>query len=371
MEEIPIFDVSGVVAVLNQTLEYALPIVTVVGELDSFKVAKSKWIYADLKDDYAKIRLFGTVYMLPGPLEDGMLVEVTGQPRIHPLYGFSLNIQSIKPVGEGSIKKAAHLLAQKLEAEGLFDESRKRSVPYPPERVGLVTSVESAAYADFIKILEARWQGVDIEVYDSQVQGDAAIETIVAGIQYFNQSHTPPDVLVLIRGGGSIDDLSVFSTEPVVRAVAASRVPTCVAIGHEIDVSLAELAADLRASTPSNAAELLFPDRREVSIRYRFKRERLEEMLQARIDTRLLDIKALKTELVTMVESVIDRKLQSIDHARTVFEAVHPKATLRRGFALVQSDSGKLISSHAQLAVGDDLRLTFSDGTAEARIEKL
>ena len=128
---------------MNQTLEYAYPNVVIVGELANFKVSKNKWIYFDLKDEFASVRFFGTVYVLPGPLEDGMLMEVRGNPRLHPQFGFSVNVQSMRPVGKGSIKKAANLLEAKLRSEGLFDESRKRLLPHPPQTIGLITSKES------------------------------------------------------------------------------------------------------------------------------------------------------------------------------------------------------------------------------------
>jgi exodeoxyribonuclease VII large subunit len=142
------FSVSEFVALLNQTLEYAYPNVTITGELANFRVSKNRWAYFDLKDEEATVRFFGTIYQLPGPLEDGMMVAVRGVPRLHPQYGFSITVQHIQPVGEGSIRKAAQLLEAKLTAEGLFDPERKRPLPYPPAHIGLVASAESAAYRD-------------------------------------------------------------------------------------------------------------------------------------------------------------------------------------------------------------------------------
>jgi exodeoxyribonuclease VII large subunit len=259
-----VLTVSDFVAVLNQTLEYAYPSIVVTGELANFRVSKGRWVYFDLKDEHASVKCFATIYQLPGPLEDGMLLNVRATPRLHQLYGFSLNATNIQPAGEGTIRRASELLRAKLTAEGLFDDSRKRVIPYPPARIGLIASGESAAYIDFMKILQARWSGVEIVHADVQVQGEVAPAQIVAAIEQLNGLATPPDVLVITRGGGSAEDLQAFSTEQVTRAVAASRVPTLVAIGHEVDVSLAELAADQRASTPSNAAELLVPDRQYI-----------------------------------------------------------------------------------------------------------
>ncbi len=147
--------VSDFVELLNQTLDYAYSGVVIVGELANLRVSKNRWVYFDLKDAESTVKFFGTVYQLPGPLEDGMILKVRGQPRLHNLYGFSVNVQSMRPAGEGTIKRAAELLQAKLTTEGLFDDSRKRPLPYPPVRIGLIASRQSAAYADFIKILIA------------------------------------------------------------------------------------------------------------------------------------------------------------------------------------------------------------------------
>src|SRR6185369_6914352 len=140
-----IFGVSDFVAYLNQTLEIAYPYVTIEGELTNFRVSKNRWVYFDLKDDESSVKFFGTVYTLPGPLEDGMVVRVSGSPRLHQQYGFSVNFQTIQPVGEGALRRAADLLAAKLEAEGLFAPERKRFLPYPPARIALITAGGSAA----------------------------------------------------------------------------------------------------------------------------------------------------------------------------------------------------------------------------------
>src|SRR5512146_831098 len=195
--------VSQFVALLNQTLEYAYPNVVVTGELANFRVSRNKWVYFDLKDELASVKFVGSVYNLPGPLEDGMLLKVRGQPRLHPLYGFSVNVMSIQPAGEGTIKRAAALLKAKLAAEGLFDESRKRSLPYPPAGIGLIASEQSAAYADFMKILNACWRGINVRVIDVQVQCEAAPEQIAAAFEQFNAEAELPEAIVRIRGGGS------------------------------------------------------------------------------------------------------------------------------------------------------------------------
>jgi exodeoxyribonuclease VII large subunit len=298
------------------------------------------------------------------------MLEIVAEPRLHPQFGFSLNIRSMRPVGEGSIKKAANLLQAKLEKEGLFSPERKRLIPYAPSRVGLIASEQSAAYADFIKILEARWQGVEINLYNVTVQGDSAPESIIGALQYFNQQSEPVEVLVMIRGGGSAEDLGAFSVEQVTRAVAGSRIPTVVAIGHEIDISLAELAADLRASTPSNAAELLFPDKVDVANQLQLRRKNLQTNVYQYLENKYSSINETRSSLQRQVELHLDRKSTVLLQATSLLESIHPKATLKRGYALIESE-GKLVSSVKQLKKSQLIKLTVQDGSANATVEKV
>jgi exodeoxyribonuclease VII large subunit len=364
------FTVSEFVAVLNQTLEYAYPSVIVTGELANFRVSKNKWVYFDLKDEQCSVKFFGTVYQLPGPLEDGMMMAVTGMPRLHPLYGFSVNVIAMRPAGEGSIKKAAELLEAKLRAEGLFDPDRKRPLPYPPNHIGLITSAESAAYRDFIKVLGARWGGMKISLIDVQVQGEAAPAQIVEAIEQFNAMGEPPDVLVITRGGGSADDLQAFSTEQVTRAVAASRIPTLVAIGHEIDVSLAELAADQRASTPSNAAELLAPDRRAVLRSLKEQRRQLARDVLSILKDVKSQLKLQADGLHESVERAVRTARQYLKSRTRLLAAYDPNAALQRGYALVRMN-GSLIRSGRQLRVGDELNISLSDARVTADVKEV
>ena len=354
------FSVSEFVAILNQTLEYAYPSVTITGELANFRVSKNRWVYFDLKDDTATVRFFGTVYMLPGPLEDGMMVTVRGTPKLHQQYGFSVTAQSIQPVGEGSIKKAAQLLQAKLAAEGLFDPERKRPLPYPPKHIGLITSGESAAYRDFVKILNARWGGMQVTLIDVQVQGEASPAQIVQAIQQFNQMAAPPDVLVVTRGGGSAEDLQAFSTEQVTRAVAASRIPTIVAIGHEVDISLAELAADQRASTPSNAAELLVPDRKAMLASLQAQRERLGHLAERAAHDARHAIKLHKESLLNGMQSILNQEKQQIALRKQILIAFDPQAALSRGYALVRKGKDCIVAG-SDVSVGDELDVQLKD----------
>lgn len=366
----PIFDVTGAVAVLNQTLEYAFPSITVVGELSQFQVSKGKWLYFDIKDDQSKLKCFGTVFQLKTALEDGMQVEVVAQPRLHNLYGFSLQVQSIRPVGEGSLKKASELLKAKLAGEGLFDQDRKRALPYPPEHIALIASGESAAYADFMKIIKARWPYLQIDHYEVHVQGLLAEEQVVAAIHAVNEQAHQPEVVVIIRGGGSADDLAAFSTEPVARAVAASRVPTLVAIGHEIDESLSELAADVRASTPSNAAELLVPDRTTVIESIESKKVFLSRVVSDEVARRAEDLKLAIATIADGVVQYLKNEREEFSRAQLRLESYHPKQVLKRGYGIVRVNN-LLYKSGSKIRIGDTLNVELEQMIINAKVEKL
>lgn len=357
------------VALLNQTLEFAYPSVVLTGELANFRVSKNQWVYFDLKDETASVKCFGTVYQLPGPLEDGMMVKLRGTPRLHPLYGFSVTIQRLVPAGEGSIKKAAQMLEAKLKAEGLFDVERKRSLPYPPKHIGLITSGESAAFRDFMKILEARWRGVRVTLIDVQVQGEPAVAQVVGALEQFNAAAETPDVIVVTRGGGSAEDLQAFSTEHVTRAVAASRIPTIVAIGHEVDVSLAELAADRRASTPSNAAELLVPDRGAELTRLQSHAKELARLARAVFIAERAALEITGQTLEDTGVRALRLARERLDAQRQLLAAFHPQTALQRGYALARRE-GQLVTRAAQAKVGDALEFEFADGSLTAEVKQ-
>lgn len=368
MEQL-VFGVSDFVAVFNQTLEMAYPSVVIRGELANLRVSKNRWVYFDLKDEFSSLKFFGTVYNLPGPLEDGMTVEVRGTPRLHPQYGFSITVQNIQLTGEGSILRAQALLLAKLEAEGLFDAARKRPLPYPPAKVGLITSAESAAYVDFIKILKERWGGIAVELADVQVQGEPAPEQITRAIEWFNERPDLPEVLVLIRGGGSTEDLAAFSTEQVTRAVAASRIPTLVAIGHEVDVSPAELAADRRASTPSNAAELLVPSKNEELRRLQGMKEVFDNTLSRHITDSRAKVGHVSDQLHQLLAAVLTNAAYQLRSKGELLAALNPEAILGRGYAMV-SKGDKVVKRASELTAGDSVKLRFSDAARQAQIKE-
>jgi exodeoxyribonuclease VII large subunit len=363
-----IFSPSDFVAVLNQTLDYAYPSTTLVGELANFRVSKNRWVYFDLKDEHASVKFFGIVHHLSHHIEDGMMLQVVGQPRLHPLYGFSVQVRSLHPVGQGSIKKSADVLMQKLKKEGLFDISKKRDLPFPPRKIGLIASGESAAFHDFMKILTQRWGGLEIHHADVQVQGERAEGDILRALDMF-QADYQVDVVVLTRGGGSPEDLATFSSERVTRAVAASATPTLVAVGHEVDVSLAELAADVRASTPSNAAELLVPDRRDEQQQLAVQHQRLDSYAQTFVQRLRETLADQKATLHRTIADGISSERQIFVQTCKLLELLHPHSVLNRGYVILRDASGAVIRSGKVLKKGQTVSIKLHDAEADASID--
>lgn len=388
MEDVTI-SVSEFVALVNQTLEFAYPVVRVEGEVSEFRISKGKWVYFNLQDQHSSVRMFGTVYQLKQPIEDGMKVVVKGTPRLHNKYGFSLNVSSINPSGEGSIKRAFELLKKKLEDEGLFDESRKRQLPQNPTRIGLITSEQAAAYGDFMKIINQRWAGLEIQHANVQVQGEAAPAQIIRAIQYFSESAQPVDVIVVTRGGGSTEDLMAFSDEGVARAIASSRIPTIVGVGHEMDVSLADLVADVRATTPTNAAQIVVRDKQEVlrSIDYSLRnvaykiektitaKKQLSATILDRLEDVLSDSRNSVDENMARVVRVLERQLEAFESKRQLLESkialINPKAILGRGYAIVTSRGGAVLTNSKQVKVGDILMVQLNKGNVESEVRNV
>lgn len=334
----PLFSVSDFVALTNQTLEYAYPSVEIEGEVASFKVSQGKFVFFDLKDSNASVGCFMTVWQLRQPIEDGMKIIVTATPKLTQWGKFSLTVRALRPSGEGSLKKSFELLKAKLDKEGLFSAERKRVLPVVPQHVAVISSTQAAGYGDFIKIINDRWGGLKIDVAHVQVQGADAPDQMIRALKYFNEQEQLPEAIVIIRGGGSADDLSAFNDELLVREIAASRVPTLVGVGHEIDESLADLAADVRAATPSNAAQLLVPDRQEIirSVRYKVQ-SALPRTLQA-IEAARTQLSEVLSRAVRATEQQYQRSEDHFMRLQQVLGQLDPSVILRRGYALVRGE---------------------------------
>lgn len=337
--QIPKFSVADFVASMNQTLEYAYPNVVIEGEVESFKVNQGKFVFFTLKDAGASVGCFMMVFALRVPLEDGMRVEVRARPKLTQWGKFSLTVDTVRPVGEGSIKKSFELLKAKLEKEGLFAGERKRSLPDMPRKVGVISSVQSAGYADFMKIADERWGGVLFKVYHTQVQGIDAPDAMMRAIEYFDQRAEPVDVLVIIRGGGSADDLAAFNDEALVRAVAASRTPTLVGVGHEVDVSLCDMVADVRAATPSNAAQILLPDRQEITARVQYMIRRLAPRIVQLGEQRATYAKQQLQSAHRALSAKVAEVEVRTQHMMRLLGSYDPEIVLRRGYAIVRGDA--------------------------------
>ena len=385
MEDVTL-SVSEFIALCNQTLEYAYPVVKIEGEVSEFRISKSKWLYFKLKDQDSSLQFFGSVYNLQHPIEDGMLVVVNGYPKLHNKYGFSVNVRTITPSGEGNIKRAFEMLRAKLDGEGLFAPDRKRQIPTFPVRIGLIASDQSAAYADFMKILNKRWGGVEVLLANVQVQGDPASPQIVQAITHFNQLADPVDVLVITRGGGSAEDLQAFSSEEVARAVAGSRTPVVVGVGHETDTSLADLAADVRAATPSNAAQIVVPDREELlqaidvaGLRVQQHMAQVSERTSAYVRDAVskLEYAAYKPkERIALTEQTIQRHFedqlrrtaQDISAHTQALAMVDPNRVLKRGYSLVKNANGGVVTDAAQTKAGQKLVVKLFKGQIETEV---
>lgn len=331
-----LFSVSDFIALANQTFEYAYPSVQIEGEVANFKVNQGKFVFFDLKDAGASVGCFMTVWQLRMPIEDGMKVVITAAPKLTAWGKFSLTVQSIQPKGEGTIKKSFELLKAKLEKEGLFAQDRKRPLPAQPRHVAVISSTQAAGYGDFMKIADDRWGGVRFSVAHVQVQGAPAADQIIAAIKHFATQEDVPEVLVIIRGGGSADDLAVFNDELLVREIASSRIPTLVGVGHEIDVTLADLAADVRAATPSNAAQILLPDKRELSRTVRYQMQSLFPRMERVIDGQRAEIRMRLTHALASIEMRQQEYQQTLDHNKRLLNELNPRKVLERGYALLR-----------------------------------
>lgn len=335
MENTPI-SVSDAIALINQTLDYAFPTLVIEGEVSSFKVNQGKFVFFDIKDDSGTLGCFMMVFQLRMPLEDGMKVRVVASPKITAWGKFSLTVRDVAPVGEGSLKRAFDLLKAKLDKEGLFSPERKRALPVMPERIAVISSTQAAGYADFVRILNERWGGVHVDVAHVQVQGSVAADQIVRALKYFNELETPPEVVVIIRGGGSADDLSSFNDEYLVRAIAGSRVPTLVGVGHETDESLADMVADVRAATPSHAAQIVVPDKADLIRSAKQDVLRIANATESIIGDLSGQVRRHIDDAMRLAESRLSDTLSNLSEQKAILSAYNPGAVLERGYALVR-----------------------------------
>lgn len=371
--------------------------VWVRGEISNFtNHYKTGHYYFSLKDAQGAI---GAVMFrsyaarLPFVPQNGMKVLLHGRVSLYVPGGqYQINADSMQPDGVGALYLAFEQLKAKLQAEGLFDQARKKPLPRIPSRIGIITSPTGAAIHDMINILGRRFPSAEILLYPALVQGAGAPASLIAGMQYFNQRDLV-DLIIIGRGGGSMEDLWAFNDEQLARTVAASRLPVISAVGHESDFTVCDFVADRRAPTPSAAAELAVPDAAELvqtlrstedrmraalSLRVAQKRERVAQLAKSRVltspDRFLDDCRQRVGDLALRLDRAAEHRLTCAkgDFARTAarLDALNPLAILTRGYAVVRAGETP-VRSIEELRVGTPVRLTLADGEATAEITEI
>jgi exodeoxyribonuclease VII large subunit len=397
-ESTPVLTVSALTLLVKEVVEGTFPLVWVTGEISNFSRPQSGHCYLTLKDDESQLRavIWRTVATnVRCDLHDGLEVICRGHLDVYAARGtYQLVIEEIQPKGLGALEQALRKLREKLAREGLFDAARKRRLPAFPRRIAFVTSPTGAAVRDFLQVLRRRWRGADVLIVPVKVQGIGAADEIARAIAAVNRLALQIDVLVVGRGGGSLEDLWAFNEEAVVRAIHASRIPVVSAVGHEIDVTLADLVADLRALTPSEAAERIVPAIDEVLAGLKSQHKRLAAALRGRVtDARSrLDGFAARRVLRKPFDRLLDlsRQLDGWDSraSRSMWnrllraqqqaaalagrvDSLSPLGVLARGYSLTtRAADDHLIEDAATLAPGDQIKTRFAHGTAISRIEQ-
>lgn len=381
--------ISELTQEIRDTLEGDFAQVTVCGEVSSFSAPRSGHWYLTLKDEEAQISAVvwrSTAQRVRFPVEDGTQVVVSGRLSVYPPRGsYQLVIDQIQPLGEGSWRAKFRRLYEKLAIEGLFDAARKKPIPLIPRRVIVITSPSGAAVRDFLQVAQRRWRGSQIVILPTKVQGQGAGEQLAAAVGLANRLRPTADVIVITRGGGSIEDLWEFNHEDLVRAIAASRIPVVSGVGHEIDVTLCDLVADLRALTPSEAAERIFPDQQALveslgdfqsrlvqSLRRRGAdaKQQVERLANSRVLRRPLDLLLQHAQrlddraarLVWLVENDQQRRVQKLQGIAGRLEALSPLQVLSRGYSVTLDRDGKTISDIDQVQLGELVETRLHQG---------
>ena len=417
-----VWRVSELTAQVRDRLERAFRDLWVQGEVSNFRVSPYGHFYFTLKDAAAQLRCFvnkkDARFLRLRP-EDGLAVTVRGSLGVYEARGeYQLVVNYLEPVGVGALQLAFEQLKARLAAEGLFAAERKKPLPMLPRRIGLITSPRGAAVADIIRILRRRFENLHLRLYPVRVQGEGAAGEIVEAIVAFNRmsGEERPDVLILGRGGGSLEDLWAFNEEIVARAMAASKIPIITGIGHETDFTIADFVADLRAPTPSAAAELVVKSKEELQERLRALENRLGQLLRYRV----LQARQRLTELLAergwqRLEGALREQAQRADELATRLRQalrdsvgevrqrwalgttrlvsfdlrgalereqlrlkaltgqltqLSPLSVLERGYAIVFDADGKIVKSAAAVRLGDSIEVQLARGRLAAEVKR-
>ncbi len=391
--------VSELTGQVKDLLEGAFPQVWVTGEISNCARPRSGHCYLTLKDDQSQLPAViwrPTMARLRFELHDGLEVICRGNLGVYPPQGkYQLIVQEIQPKGIGALELALRQLREKLAREGLFDPARKRPLPRFARKIAVVTSPSGAAIRDFLEVLRRRWRGTDVLIVPVRVQGEGAGEEIAAAIDQVNRLRATIDCLVVTRGGGSLEDLWAFNEEIVCRAIYHSRIPVVSAIGHEIDVTLSDLVADVRALTPSEAAERVAPAAEEIAAQLAHFGRRLLGTLRARQAASRASLEALAGhrvfrrpyERVQLAARRLDELQAAADRAvgnrvlrarETIaslaarLESLSPLAVLGRGYSLTRrTEGGPAIRDARELSVGDLLLTRFARAETVSRVEEI
>ncbi|RPJ49421.1 MAG: exodeoxyribonuclease VII large subunit [Candidatus Latescibacterota bacterium] len=392
-----VYTVGEITSAVKVLIEEGYPSLWVEGEISNFTHHSSGHMYFSLKDEKAQLRAVffrGENRLLRFRPEDGMKVRAHGSLTVYEKSGqYQLLVRRLTPVGVGELEMAFRQLVERLEKEGLFDASRKKPLPRFPRRVAVVTSPTGAAIHDIVRVLGGRFP-VELLLYPVRVQGEGAAEEIAAAIDRLNGAGGF-DLLLVGRGGGSLEDLWAFNEEIVARAIARSRIPVLSAVGHEIDVTIADLAADVRAATPSSAAEMLAPARGEIEELLCTRRERLAARMRDLLRFWKERVRRFReSRSLGRPESLVRESAQRLDdlsrrmeRAESVFlaslrerlagsaatlRALDPHGVLDRGYCICRAgEGGRAVTDAAALAAGELLEIRFRRGRAEARTEKV
>jgi exodeoxyribonuclease VII large subunit len=389
--------IAEITSLIKEILEGSFPSITLEGELSNVRPSSTGHLYFTLKDETSSISAVmfkGKSRYLSFAPKDGLLVHATGSISVYEARGtYQIIVDSMKQAGAGDILRLLEERKRRLAAEGLFDAGRKRPIPEYPSSIAVITSPTGAAVRDIIQIVRRRNRGINVTILPAVVQGADAAASLVRQIETANRYHLG-DVIIIGRGGGSLEDLLPFSDEALVRAVAASELPIVSAVGHEIDWSLCDYAADLRAPTPSAAAELVTPEASDLASRAAQAAETLISSIQDRTSRIRLMMAAFTPESLELrfrrieqpvllrfddaKEALLDALSDRVRDARHrisilagQLEGANPRSILKRGYAMVRdAETGKILRSGSEIANGKLIEIIPERGRIVARVEE-
>jgi exodeoxyribonuclease VII large subunit len=369
-----VWSVSQVNALARELIEGSLPLFWVAGEVSGFKRYPSGHCYFTLKDRNAQLSCViwrDQARRLPAEPPEGMAVHAFGYLSIFERAGrFQFVVREVTAHGAGLWRVAFERVRTKLESEGLLDPARKRPLPAHPGCVGVVTSLEGAALRDIVSVIRQRARWTHILIYPTRVQGEEAPREIVAAVELAGRS-TRADVLIVGRGGGSLEDLHAFNEERVARAIAGAPQPVISAVGHETDVTLADLVADRRAATPSNAAELAVPDGDHLRSELTNHADRMAAALRNGVSRGARRVERLEERLVDAMRMGLERRRRIVEGLSKRLQALGPLEVMRRGYAVALDEDGNILRGVAGFQPGARFMLRLKDGRVTARAEEV